>query len=172
MGKNRIEALGEIEELADLIDYYNEQMRANDGYVRPMGQPWPRATATPACCARTASGAVIAPWNFPYALLGAPIAAALVTGNTVVAKPSSDTPLSGVLVAEIFQQAGLPPGTLNLLTGSGRVVGNALVDHPDLEGITFTGSYDVGFQRPLPEVLAHRSPSPASSRWAARTRPS
>jgi 1-pyrroline-5-carboxylate dehydrogenase len=89
--------------------------------------------------------AVIAPWNFPYALLGAPIAAALVTGNTVVAKPSSDTPLSGVLVAEILQQAGLPPGTLNLLTGSGRVVGTALVDHPDIEGVTFTGSYDVGF---------------------------
>jgi 1-pyrroline-5-carboxylate dehydrogenase len=54
--------------------------------------------------------AVIAPWNFPYALIGAPIAAALVTGNTVVAKPSSDTPLSGVLLAEILQEAGLPPG--------------------------------------------------------------
>jgi 1-pyrroline-5-carboxylate dehydrogenase len=88
---------------------------------------------------------VIAPWNFPYALFGAPIAAALVTGNTVVAKPASDTPLSGVLIAEIFQQAGLPPGALNLLTGSGRVVGSALVQHPDLEGVTFTGSYDVGF---------------------------
>jgi 1-pyrroline-5-carboxylate dehydrogenase len=88
---------------------------------------------------------VIAPWNFPYALFGAPIAAALVTGNTVVAKPASDTPLSGVLVAEIFQEAGLPPGALNLLTGSGRVVGGALVQHPDLEGVTFTGSYDVGF---------------------------
>jgi 1-pyrroline-5-carboxylate dehydrogenase len=145
MGKNRLEALGEIEELADLIDYYNDQMRANDGYVRPMAQL--AATDRNTSVLRPYGvWAVIAPWNFPYALLGAPIAAALVTGNTVVAKPSSDTPLSGVLVAEIFQQAGLPPGALNLLTGSGRVVGNALIGHPDLEGVTFTGSYEVGFK--------------------------
>jgi 1-pyrroline-5-carboxylate dehydrogenase len=89
--------------------------------------------------------AVIAPWNFPYALIGAPIAAALLTGNTVVAKPSSDTPLSGVLLGEIFLEAGLPPGSFNLLTGSGRVVGNTLIEHPDLAGLTFTGSFDVGF---------------------------
>jgi 1-pyrroline-5-carboxylate dehydrogenase len=158
MGKNRMEALGEVEELADLIDYYNDQMRANDGYLRPMGQLSPSDHNTSVLRPYGAWG-VIAPWNFPYALLGAPIAAALVTGNTVVAKPSSDTPLSGVLVAEIFQQAGLPPGTLNLLTGSGRVVGNALVTHPDLEGITFTGSYDVGF-KDLFQKFSRTSPKP------------
>ncbi len=144
MGKNRVEALGEIEELADLIDYYNDQMRANDGYVRAMGSLAPTDQNT-SVLRPYGVWAVIAPWNFPYALLGAPIAAALCTGNTVVAKPSSDTPLSGVLVAEIFQQAGLPPGVLNLLTGSGRVVGGALNQHPDLAGLTFTGSYEVGF---------------------------
>jgi 1-pyrroline-5-carboxylate dehydrogenase len=158
MGKNRMEALGEIEELADLIDYYNDQMRANDGYLRPMGQLSPSDRNTSVLRPYGVWG-VIAPWNFPYALLGAPIAAALVTGNTVVAKPSSDTPLSGVLVAEILQQAGLPPGTLNLLTGSGRVVGNALVTHPDLEGITFTGSYDVGF-RDLFQKFSRTFPKP------------
>lgn len=145
MGKNRIEALGEIEEFADLIDYYNDQMRANDGYVRPMARLSPSDTNTSALRPYGVWG-VIAPWNFPYALLGAPIAAALVTGNTVVAKPSSETPISGVLVAEIFQQAGLPPGTINLVTGSGRVVGNTLTEHPDLGGITFTGSHEVGVQ--------------------------
>jgi 1-pyrroline-5-carboxylate dehydrogenase len=146
MGKNRIEALGEIEETADLIDYYVEQMRANDGYVRPMGRLGPHDTNTSALRPFGVWG-VIAPWNFPYALIGAPIAAALVTGNTVVAKPSSDTPLSGVLLAEILQGAGLPPGTFNLLTGSGRVVGNTLIEHPDLAGLTFTGSFDVGFHQ-------------------------
>ncbi len=159
MGKNRIEALGEIEELADLIDYYNEQMRANDGYVRAMGSLGPGDKNT-SVLRPYGVWAVIAPWNFPYALLGAPIAAALLTGNTVVAKPSSDTPLSGVLVAEVFQQAGLPPGTLNLITGSGRVFGQALLENTDLQGLTFTGSYDVGFYD-LYQKFSRQFPRPA-----------
>ncbi len=146
MGKNRIEALGEIDETADLLDYYVGQMRANNGYVHPMDQLSPADTNT-SVLRPYGVWAVIAPWNFPYALFAAPIGAALVTGNTVVAKPSSDTPLSGALLVEIFQQAGLPPGTINLLTGSGQVVGSALNDHPDLGGVTFTGSYDVGFRQ-------------------------
>ena len=83
-------------------------MRANDGYVRPMGQAGAHDTNT-SVLRPYGVWAVIAPWNFPYALLGAPIAAALVAGNTVVAKPSSDTPLSGVLLAEILQEAGCRP---------------------------------------------------------------
>lgn len=146
MGKNRIEALGEIEETADLIDYYIDQMRAHDGYVHPMAKLSAMDTNTSALRPYGVWG-VIAPWNFPYALLGAPIAAALLTGNTVVAKPSSETPLSGVLLGQIFIEAGLPAGTLSLLTGSGRVVGNTLVEHPELDGLTFTGSYDVGFHQ-------------------------
>jgi 1-pyrroline-5-carboxylate dehydrogenase len=159
MGKNRIEALGEIEELADLIDYYNDQMRANEGYVRPMASLGPSDKNT-SVLRPYGVWAVVAPWNFPYALLGAPIAAALLTGNTVVAKPSSDTPLSGVLVAELFQEAGLPPGALNLVTGSGRVVGHALLEHPDVQGLTFTGSYDVGFHD-LYQKFSRRYPRPA-----------
>ena len=73
MGKNRIEALGEIEETADLIDYYNEQMRANDGYVRADGQPGRRPTQNTSVLRPYGVWAVIAPWNFPYALLGAPV---------------------------------------------------------------------------------------------------
>ena len=94
MGKNRVEALGEIEETADLYDYYAAEMRANDGYVREMGRLVPTDTNT-SVLRPYGVWAVIAPWNFPYALLGAPAAAALVTGNTVVMKPSSETPLSG-----------------------------------------------------------------------------
>src|SRR5947208_1542207 len=77
--------------------------------------------------------------------LGAPAAAALVAGNTVVMKPSSETPLAGVKLVEIFEQAGVPAGAISCLPGSGRVVGDGLRDHPHVAGLTFTGSYDVGF---------------------------
>jgi 1-pyrroline-5-carboxylate dehydrogenase len=143
MGKNRLEALGEIEETADLYTYYAEQMRQNLGYVRRMGQLSPADTNS-SVLRPHGVWAVIAPWNFPYALIAAPAAAALVAGNTVVMKPSSDTPLSGFKIADIFVRAGFPAGTVNLLTGSGGVVGDGLTRHPGVDGITFTGSYDVG----------------------------
>ena len=144
MGKNRVEALGEIEETADLYAYYAEEMRKNAGYVREMGRLVPTDTNT-SVLRPYGVWAVIAPWNFPYALLGAPAAAALVAGNTVVMKPSSETPLSGVKLVEIFEQAGVPAGAISCLPGSGRVVGDGLRDHPNVAGLTFTGSYDVGF---------------------------
>ncbi|HVZ89950.1 MAG TPA: aldehyde dehydrogenase family protein [Polyangia bacterium] len=156
MGKNRVEALGEIEETADLLHYYAGQLRANGGYVRPMDRLAPTDDNT-SVLRPYGVWAVIAPWNFPYALLGAPVAAALVTGNTVVCKPSSETPLSAVKLAEIFHAAGVPKGALTCLPGSGRVVGDGLGDHPDVAGVTFTGSYDVGFKlyqrfsRPFPK---------------------
>ena len=146
MGKNRVEALGEIEETADLISFYNAEMRANDGYVRKMGRLVPTDDNT-SVLRPYGVWAVIAPWNFPYALLGAPAAAALLTGNTVVLKPSSETPLSALLLAEIFVEAGLPAGTVSCLPGGGRVVGDGLASHPGVDGLTFTGSYDVGFKQ-------------------------
>lgn len=145
-GKNRVEALGEIEETADLYDYYAQQMRANDGFVRDMAKLSPNDTNT-SVLRPYGVWAVVAPFNFPYALLGAPMAAALVTGNTVVGKPASDTPISGALVAEIFHQAGFPDGTVNLVVGPGRSVGQTLIDHPDVDGVTFTGSYEIGFHQ-------------------------
>jgi 1-pyrroline-5-carboxylate dehydrogenase len=146
MGKNRVEALGEIEETADLLTYYAGEMRRNDGYLLSMDRLAPTDTNT-SVLRPYGVWAVIAPWNFPYALLGAPIAAALVTGNTVVCKPSSETPLSAVKLTEIFEAAGLPPGALSCLPGSGRVIGDGLIEHPDVAGVTFTGSYDVGFNQ-------------------------
>jgi 1-pyrroline-5-carboxylate dehydrogenase len=146
MGKTRLEALGEVEELADLIDYYNAQMAAHRGYVVPMGTLSDAETNT-SVLRPHGVWAVIAPWNFPMALLGAPIAAALVTGNTVVAKPSSETPVCGALVAQIFLDAGLPEGVLSFITGGGRVFGEAIANSPDVDGLTFTGSYDVGFHQ-------------------------
>jgi 1-pyrroline-5-carboxylate dehydrogenase len=145
MGKNRVEALG--------------QMRANDGYVREMDRLAP-TDRNVSVLRPYGVWAVIAPWNFPYALLGAPVAAALLAGNTVVCKPSSETPLSGVKLAEIFHAAGVPPEALTCLPGSGRVVGDGLVEHPAVAGVTFTGSYDVGFKR-LYQRFAGEFPKPA-----------
>ena len=158
MGKNRVEALGEIEETADLIDYYNQQMLANDGFVRTMGKLAPTDDNT-SVLRPFGVWAVIAPWNFPYALMGAPVAAALLTGNTVVMKPSSETPLSGVKLVEIFEEAGLPAGTVSCVTGSGRVVGDGLAMHPGVDGLTFTGSYDVGFKQ-IYQRFARTFPKP------------
>jgi 1-pyrroline-5-carboxylate dehydrogenase len=84
-------------------------------------------------------GAVIPPWNFPCAILVGMTAAALVTGNTVVLKPSSDTPAIGAFFMNILQEAGLPSGVVNYLTGSGGIVGNALVEHPKIRFLSFTG---------------------------------
>jgi len=146
MGKNRVEALGEVEETADLITYYNEQMRLRDGYVQPMDRLVPSDHNT-SVLRPYGVWVVISPWNFPYALLGAPAAAALLTGNTVIMKPSSETPMTGLLLAEIFVEAGMPPGTVQCLTGSGGVVGDGLTHHAGVDGVTFTGSYDVGFKQ-------------------------
>jgi 1-pyrroline-5-carboxylate dehydrogenase len=168
MGKNRVEALGEIEETADLYSYYAAEMRANAGFVREMGRLVPTDQNT-SVLRPYGVWAVIAPWNFPYALLGAPAAAALVTGNTVVMKPSSETPLSAVKLVEIFEQAGVPPGVISCVPGSGKLIGDGLRDHPDVAGATFTGSFDVGFGH-LYKNFAASFPSRASSRWAARTR--
>ena len=157
-GKNRVEALGEIEETADLYDYYAQQMRANDGFIREMNKLSPNDTNT-SVLRPYGVWAVVAPFNFPYALLGAPMAAALVTGNTVVGKPASDTPISGALLAEIFHQAGFPAGTVNLVVGPGRSVGQTLIENPDVDGVTFTGSYDVGFHQ-LYKNFAKKYPKP------------
>ncbi len=85
----------------------------------------------------------IIPWNFPLLMLAWKVAPALAAGNTVVLKPAEFTPLSALLFAELAHEAGLPPGVLNLITGDGRT-GAALVEHPDVDKIAFTGSTDVG----------------------------
>ncbi|WP_433166305.1 aldehyde dehydrogenase family protein [Kribbella sp. CA-247076] len=88
------------------------------------------------------AGQVI-PWNFPMLMLAWKIAPALAAGNTVVLKPAETTPLTALAFAEICQQADLPPGVVNIVTGAGRT-GQALVEHPDVDKVAFTGSTDVG----------------------------
>ena len=147
VGKNRMEALGEVQETADFFTVYcDDYERQKFDHVLP-DDPLPdyrshnRSVMKP-----YGVWGVITPFNFPFALAGGPVAAALVTGNTVVLKGSIDTPWSGRMLADCLHDAGIPPGVFNYVSGSGRVAGEALVSHADIAGITFTGSHEVGMQ--------------------------
>nr|ABZ07721.1 putative aldehyde dehydrogenase family protein [uncultured marine microorganism HF4000_ANIW141A21] len=89
---------------------------------------------------------IITPWNFPIATCVWKIAPALVCGNTIVLKPATITPLTAIRLTELFEEVGLPKGVLNLVTGPGSIIGEAIVKHPDINGISFTGSSDIGRQ--------------------------
>lgn len=146
VGKNRMEGIGDAVETADLIRYACTQLEKNDGFVTQMGSdPFEGYSSSNRSVMRPYGvWLVISPFNFPGALTGGPSGAALAAGNTVIMKPATDTPLTAYLLARAFQDAGLPPGVCNFVTGPGRTIGNALVSHPDIAGVTFTGSFDVG----------------------------
>jgi 1-pyrroline-5-carboxylate dehydrogenase len=148
VGKNRMEALGETQETADFFSGYAAEFERNHGYdhVLPDDPLAGYRSHNRSVLKPYGVWAVITPFNFPLALAGGPVAAALVTGNTVVLKGATDTPWAGRLLADCLRDAGFPPGVFNYVTGSGSVVGEALLNHPDLAGITFTGSYDVGMR--------------------------
>ncbi len=152
IGKNRLEALGDVEETADLIRYYCDQMEANGGFVKTMQQESPKHHNT-SFLKPYGVWVVISPFNFPFALAGGPSGAALVAGNTVVFKPASDTPLSGWLLTECLRDAGIPAGVFNFVTGPGSTIGEELISNPEVDGITFTGSYPVGMH--IYQTFAH-----------------
>jgi 1-pyrroline-5-carboxylate dehydrogenase len=142
VGKNRLEALGDVEETADLIRYYCAQIEANGGFSRAMDRLSDRES-TMSVLRPFGVWGVISPFNFPMALAGGPVGAALAAGNTVVLKPSIQGSFSAVKLYECLRDAGLPAGVVHLLPG-GDEVGKALVAHPGIAGLTFTGSYDAG----------------------------
>lgn len=148
VGKNRMEAIGDVQETADLITYACGQMEANNGYLQTLGKdPLPDHDSTNISILRPYGvWLVISPFNFPFALTGGPAGAALVTGNTVVIKPATDTAWIARLLVDCFRDAGLPDGVLNFVTGPGRTLGQALVDSPEVDGVTFTGSFAVGMK--------------------------
>jgi len=148
VGKNRMEALGDVAETADLIRYACFQMEKNRGFIVEMGRdPLVGYQSTNFSVLRPYGvWLVISPFNFPGALTGGPSGAALVTGNTLVIKPATDTPWTVRLLAECFRDAGLPNGVFNYVTGPGSTLGQALIDSPELDGVTFTGSFDVGMK--------------------------
>jgi len=141
VGKNWVEADADVAEAIDYLDYYAHQMlelagnrplahiygENNEYFYIPLGVV-----------------AVIPPWNFPLAILTGMTVAAVVTGNTVILKPASDSPMMGYLFMDIMREAGLPDGVINFLPGSGGSLGGYLVKHPKIRMIAFTGSKDVG----------------------------
>jgi succinate-semialdehyde dehydrogenase/glutarate-semialdehyde dehydrogenase len=142
-GKPLAEAMGEVTHLAHGVRFYAEAATK----VRGAYQDLP-STFGPAygMVIRRPIGvcAAITPYNFPLTLLGTKVAPALAAGNTVVAKPASTTPLATLEVARLFSEAGVPDGVLNVVTGRGADIGDALVGHPDVRRIAFTGSTSVG----------------------------
>lgn len=142
-GKTRFEALGDVSEAADFFRYYAGQMEEAGGFDRPLARLTPNEE-TRSVLRPYGVWAVISPFNFPVALAAGMCGGALVAGNTVVLKPASDTPYSAFRLVELLEAAGLPAGTVNLVTGSGDEAGMALVESPDVAGLIFTGSRDVG----------------------------
>jgi RHH-type proline utilization regulon transcriptional repressor/proline dehydrogenase/delta 1-pyrroline-5-carboxylate dehydrogenase len=143
VGKPWSEADADIREAIDFCRFYAQQMRR-------LGRPkltqqvpgeesyhhyWPRGVAL-----------VIAPWNFPIAILCGMASAGVVTGNTVIMKPSEQCIVCGAMLMQVFEEAGVPPGVLNFLSGHGSVIGAHLVDHKDVDLIAFTGSREVGLK--------------------------
>jgi 1-pyrroline-5-carboxylate dehydrogenase len=147
VGKNRMEALGEVQETADFFTLYcDDYERQGFDHALPDDPLRDYRSHNRSVMKPYGVWVVITPFNFPFALAGGPVAAALVTGNTVVLKGATDTPWSGRLLADCLHDAGCPPGVFNYLSGSGSVAGAALVAHPEVAGVTFTGSHEVGMQ--------------------------
>jgi len=141
MGKVISETRGDVQEAIDLT-YYT----AGEGR-RLLGETVPSELKNKFCMSvRMPVGIVsaITPWNFPIAIPSWKLVPALVCGNTVVIKPATDTPLSVVNFIKIFEQAGLPPGVLNMVTGSGSEVGTPMTEHENVKLVSFTGSTDTG----------------------------
>ena len=171
VGKNRLEALGEVEEAADLIRYYAKTASDNDFYDHPMDSLGDAAVHTRSILRPHGVFAVISPFNFPMALAGGPSAAAMLAGNTVVFKPSSAAPISGVKLVEAYREAGVPDGVINLVMGPGRDGRRGAPREPRHRRDRLHRLVR-GRDGPLPDVLDATTRSRRSSRWAARTRPS
>ena len=154
-GKNRYEAIADVDEAIDFLRYYSNELEVNKGFVREMGH---LTSAEHAKSVLRPYGvfSVIAPFNFPLAIPTGMSTGASITGNAIVLKPASDTPLLSYELAKIMQEAGIPSGVFNYVTGPGSTVGAELTENKDVGGVVFTGSWDVGskssadFQKEMP----------------------
>ncbi len=160
VGKNWAEADGDVAEAIDFMEFYGrEALRYSKGHklVKIKGEK-NREEYIP-----LGVGIVIPPWNFPLAILAGMTTAAIVTGNTVVLKPSSDSPAIASKFVELMGEIGLPDGVLNFLPGSGGLIGDILVEHPLTRFVSFTGSKEVGLR--INELAAKTHPG---QRWIKR----
>ncbi|MGD2102758.1 MAG: aldehyde dehydrogenase family protein [Acidimicrobiia bacterium] len=164
IGKNRLEALGDVAETIEFLRYYSKQMTEHAGFVTHLGalgeneqnvsvlRPW-------------GVWAVISPFNFPMALSGGPSVGALITGNTVVIKPSNTGALMALEFYRVMREAGLPEGALHIVTG-GDETGDYLAHHPDIDGLTFTGSHQVGMY--LYRTVNEKRPKPVTAEMGGK----
>ncbi len=159
-GKNWVEADADVCECIDFADFYAHEALRYGGpqKVHPLPGERPEQRYLPLGVV-----VVIPPWNFPAAILGGMTFAALVTGNTVVLKPSSDTPTIGAKVAEMIVEAGFPDGVFNFVPGSGATAGSAMVEHPKTRMIAFTGSKEVGL-----DIVARAAVTQPGQIWIKR----
>jgi len=142
MGKILTETRGDVQEAIDMAYYMGGEGRRMLGYTAPVEMPNKFGMAL-----RDSVGVVglVTPWNFPVAVPSWKMLPALIAGNTIVWKPGEDTPAVSAAFVRVFEEAGLPPGVLNLVTGAGET-GAALVEHPGVRVISFTGSTDTGLK--------------------------
>ncbi|MCC5862175.1 MAG: bifunctional proline dehydrogenase/L-glutamate gamma-semialdehyde dehydrogenase PutA [Gammaproteobacteria bacterium] len=143
-GKTLRDALAEVREAVDFLYYYADQ--AEQGLARPQGMPGPTGERNELSLHGRGVFVCISPWNFPLAIFTGQVAAALVAGNTVIAKPAEQTPLVAAHAVALFHEAGVPGQALQLLPGEGAVVGAALVADPRVAGVAFTGSTETAWR--------------------------
>jgi len=145
VGKNRLESLAEAWEAIDAIKYYARIMNEEAGYQTRMGPGGP-GERTLVVSKPFGVWPVISPFNFPFMLANGMALGALITGNSVILKPTSEAPLTGLMLYEVFRDAGVPAGAVNFVTGPGGNFEEEFVSNPDVAGIAFTGSRDVGMR--------------------------
>ncbi|MGP8174357.1 MAG: L-glutamate gamma-semialdehyde dehydrogenase, partial [Terracidiphilus sp.] len=143
VGKNWAEADADVGETIDFLEFYSREALRLAAERTPIQYPGERCELH---YIPLGVGAVISPWNFPFAIMAGMTAASIVTGNTVILKPSSDAPTVASKFVEVLEEAGLPGGVVNFCPGSGSTFGNAIVEHPKTRFIAFTGSKAVGVE--------------------------
>ena len=143
VGKNWIEADADVGETIDFLEFYAREALRLSKAETPIQLP---GELDQLMYIPLGVGAVIPPWNFPFAIMAGMTVASIVTGNTVILKPSTDSPTIAAKFVEVLEEAGLPGGVVNFCPGSGASFGNAIVEHPKTRFIAFTGSRDVGLE--------------------------
>ena len=161
VGKNWAEADADVAETIDFLEFYAREALRLAQATTPIQYPGERNQLL---YIPLGVGAVIPPWNFPFAIMAGMTAAAIVTGNTVILKPSSDSPTIAARFIDVLEEAGMPPGVVNFCPGSGATFGNAIVQHPKTRFIAFTGSKEVGLD--IHERAAKPQPG---QMWIKRT---
>ena len=161
VGKNWAEADADVGETIDFLEFYAREALRLAAATTPIQYPGERNELL---YIPLGVGAVIPPWNFPFAIMAGMTAAAIVAGNTVILKPSSDSPTIAAKFVEVLEEAGMPDGVVNFCPGSGATFGNAIVEHPKTRFIAFTGSKSVGLE--IHERAAHTQ---SSQIWIKRT---